>query len=201
VQAATSPPQFLRRKLPTVVALTIRHEPTSRSPVSKGNLNPTQRTEGALASIMRGQLSCAVLLVTCQILLPLVSSDSFHQGGGKAGQQGEWVQCGPITSRKHYEKFVQPPPFTGLNKAIFFSKMGKSTLCEKLAKEYEGELDFAVVSGTPATWATEHLGVDQYPALMLVRYGSKHTLKYGGRFKVCSATNADPTAVLTDCEL
>ena len=78
-----------------------------------------------------------------------------------------------LLSRDHFERFAtQHKP--GLNKAIFFSKLGSSSLCDKLAAAFAGRLDFAIVSNKDATGLEDQFDVgDEFPALRIV-------LKSGG---------------------
>eukprot|EP01049_Picozoa_sp_SAG25_P002327 SAG25_NODE_119_length_14756_cov_696.499898_5_plen_439_part_00 len=61
-------------------------------------------------------------------------------------QQQQQQQCAVLANERQYKAFISPPPFNGLHKAIFFTGLGSSTLCKKLAAAHTGRLDFAVVS-------------------------------------------------------
>lgn len=72
-----------------------------------------------------------------------------------------------LRSVEHFEQFVTHHK-PHLNKALFFSKLGGSSLCDKLAEEFAGRLDFAVVSKKDASGLEQRFGVDEHPALRVV---------------------------------
>ena len=72
-----------------------------------------------------------------------------------------------------------------LRKAVFLSKLGKSSLCDKLLAKYAGRLDLAVV-GKDSPDLAARLAVDEWPALrVLPRGGGTPTQaeRYEGGFR------------------
>jgi hypothetical protein len=96
-----------------------------------------------------------------------------------------WPQCTALESRALEEEFLQQSQ-SATPKAIFFSSLGKSALCEKLAAAFAGRvsLDFAVV---PKSVELQRLTTTEYPALQLITPASGRSaaapLEYVGGFK------------------
>jgi hypothetical protein len=93
----------------------------------------------------------------------------------------------PLHSKEQFEQFVTRHK-PQLNKVLFFSKLGGSTLCDKLAEEFSGRLDFAVVSKKDDTGLEQQFGVDEFPALRVVITGGRgatelNVVAYEGSFK------------------
>jgi hypothetical protein len=80
------------------------------------------------------------------------------------------VQAADVTELRSVEQFehfvTHHKP--QLNKVLFFSKLGGSSLCDKLSEEFAGRLDFAVVSKQDSGGLEQRFGVDEYPALRVV---------------------------------
>jgi len=131
------------------------------------------------------------LAIAC-CLLALASVDAKKRrrarppSSDKPAAQGlikDWSSCDLLPDEAHYEEFVVHHN-PRLHKAIFFSKLGKSTLCSKLAAAFAGRLDFAVVGKDNAAVAARLLA-EELPALRVVRAGELegHGLHYPGDFK------------------
>ena len=96
-----------------------------------------------------------------------------------------WPQCTALEARALEEEFLQQSQ-SATPKAIFFSSLGKSALCEKLAAAFAGRvsLDFAVV---PKSVELQRLTTTEYPALQLITPASGRSaaapLEYVGGFK------------------
>ena len=96
-----------------------------------------------------------------------------------------WPQCTALESRALEEEFLQQSQ-SATPKAIFFSSLGKSALCKKLAAAFAGRvsLDIAVV---PKSVELQRLTTTEYPALQLITPASGRSaaapLEYVGDFK------------------
>ena len=73
------------------------------------------------------------------------------------------VPVATVMELEHYLQLHKPT----LNKAIFFSKMGSSSLCKKLGAEFEGRVAFSMVAADAADVAAK-FGVTTFPALRLL---------------------------------
>ena len=99
------------------------------------------------------------LVLTAPLLLLLGMNDAVLDV--------EAADIAELRSVEQFEQFVtRHKPH--LNKVLFFSKLGGSSLCEKLAEEFAGRLDFAVVSKKDASGLEQRFGVDEHPALRVV---------------------------------
>lgn len=80
------------------------------------------------------------------------------------------AQAADVTELRSVEQFERLVTHhkPQLNKVLFFSKLGGSSLCDKLADEFNGRLDFAVISKNDNSGLEQRFGVNDFPALRVV---------------------------------
>jgi hypothetical protein len=94
--------------------------------------------------MLRRLSSVAVCYCLAALLLLLDLGSAARQQRGHQ-QHAAWSQCSGVDAPAALATFLaQHDGAPQLNKAIFFSKLGKSNLCDKLAAAHVGRLDFAV---------------------------------------------------------
>ena len=111
----------------------------------------TEAGQGMPASRALGSLPPPLLLL---LLLP----------GAAAAAAG----CPALRSKAEFDAYSASN--LPLRKAVFLSKLGKSSLCDKLLAKYAGRLDLAVV-GKDSPDLAARLAVDEWPALRVLPRG------------------------------
>eukprot|EP01047_Picozoa_sp_COSAG01_P024044 COSAG01_NODE_1473_length_10193_cov_13.155736_7_plen_205_part_00 len=124
-------------------------------------LSQCVRRGSALRMLRHGGACAPLLLLLGAALLWSLPAPS------DAGSDGETLVT-PLGDLNGLSHFVRRHKLR-LNKAIFFTKSGKTPLAKKLAAEYEGRLDFAIVAES-ATQLLEQFDIhsDDLPCLRFI---------------------------------